>query len=151
MRWPAYLVLGIVLFAGGAYVFEKNNAPSVGNHDDSVSDGPPIFTDTSPPPPPAPPPLDLSRPVFTDDATLICPQSLFFDVREGHGIQGLNDALLSIFHRSDKFAALGCEEWQAGVRVYVRKMDPPFEHFLSVAPSANAPSTLFSLAMFLRN
>jgi hypothetical protein len=67
--------------------------------------------------------LDYSKPIYTTRGAIICPLGLIGDHREDHSIQNLVDAYQSIFSRSEKVKALGCQEWQAGIRVYAQPED----------------------------
>lgn len=67
--------------------------------------------------------LDYSKPIYTTRGAIICPLGLIGDRREDHSIQNLVDAYLSIFNRSEKVKALGCQEWQPGIRVYAQPED----------------------------
>lgn len=97
------------------------------------------------------PPLNYSLPIITDSYAIICPQSLFFDRREDHGIRAIYDVYISIWNRSEKAAKLGCEEWQEGIRVYASKMQPPLDHFVQLSLAPDELPTLFTMESHLKN
>lgn len=61
--------------------------------------------------------IDWTKPVYTRDRAIICPLSIFADPRADHDMQHIQDLWLSIWNRSAKVKALGCEEWRDGVPV----------------------------------
>ena len=69
-------------------------------------------------------PVDISLPIYTeaisDDGygAMVCPSSLLYDQRVGHGVQALYEAKGSVFSHSEKVAAVGCEELKGGIPVY---------------------------------
>lgn len=71
-------------------------------------------------------PLDYSKPVFTTSRTIVCPLSLFFDVRADHSLDKVMDMFTSIWSRSEKAKALGCEELQADILVTASSYDDYF-------------------------
>jgi TonB family protein len=71
-------------------------------------------------------PLDYSKPVFTTSRTIVCPLSLFFDVRADHSLDKVMEMFTSIWSRSEKAKALGCEELQADILVTASSYDGYF-------------------------
>lgn len=65
------------------------------------------------------PKVDFLRPVYTGQATVICPLDILFDRREGSGLAGATKAASTIFGRSDAVKQAGCQEWRAGQRLYI--------------------------------
>lgn len=96
------------------------------------------------------PPLDYSSPIFTKDRTIVCPQSLFFDIRADHGPEAVYSLFTSIVSVDSKAKALGCELWRGGLSVYAHRMSPPFDDFVSVSFSRDAAS-LFTMEPHLTN
>jgi TonB family protein len=71
-------------------------------------------------------PLDYSKPVFTTSRTIVCPLSLFFDVRAGHSLDKVMEMFTSIWSRGEKAKALGCEELQADISATASSYDEDF-------------------------
>lgn len=65
------------------------------------------------------PELDYSKPIYTADYALVCPIGIIFDKRAGYGLDGANEAALTVFGRAEKIKEIGCQEWKAGIRVYI--------------------------------
>lgn len=95
--------------------------------------------------------LDYSKEIFTIDYAIICPQSLFFDIRADHGIREIYGVYTSFFGTSEKAQKLGCAEWKGGIRVYARRMTSPLEDFVSISLSPNENSTMFTMEPHLTN
>lgn len=64
-------------------------------------------------------PVDYSMPLYTTSFSIVCPIDNLFDKREGRGIEAANKAAISIINRSEKVKEAGCEEWKAGIRIYI--------------------------------
>jgi hypothetical protein len=69
--------------------------------------------------------LDLSKPVYTTNHAIVCPLGLFFDgdVRADHGPEAIFELYTSVLNLKSKEEALGCEEWQGGIRVAALDME----------------------------
>jgi hypothetical protein len=66
------------------------------------------------------PELDFSRPIFTDANAVVCPEALLWDNRAEHSADAIAEkAFASIWNHSEKVKEAGCQEWKAGIRVYV--------------------------------
>lgn len=125
-------ISGIVLIAIGAFfIFSQTSGPAKKEPDRLA--------------------LDFSKPIYTEKWSVICPQSIFVDVRADHGITAFRDAELSMFGRREKFAKLGCEEWNSGIRVYARRLDPPIDHYIGLSVLPGAIPMLFTHELYLRN
>jgi hypothetical protein len=98
--------------------------------------------------------LDYSQPIYTKDYATVCPISLALDRLSARGgMRAYEDASLSMFNRSEKFARLGCQEWHGGVRVYAKKMETPETdiRIVSIRLSSADTATLFTSEYELRN
>jgi hypothetical protein len=99
-------------------------------------------------------PVDYSKPIYTEDYAWVCPQSLLLDhLSASGGMRAYEDAMLSIFNRSEKFARLGCQQWRGGVRVYARKVDASDTdiRIVSIRLSPGDIATLFTSEHELKN
>jgi flagellar basal body-associated protein FliL len=98
--------------------------------------------------------LDYSKPVFTTERAIICPQGLLIssllDKRSGHGINEVFDLWTTILHRSDRVKELGCEEWKEGIRVYAQPMEK-FEPFIGIGLSPDGMREFFTMELGLIN
>lgn len=65
----------------------------------------------------AAPKVDFNKELETAGNTLVCPIDIVFDRREGHGVAVALDTATAVFGRSEKIAAIGCEDWREGIRV----------------------------------
>lgn len=63
------------------------------------------------------PPVNFTSPLYTKGSALVCPRSVLFDPREGHGLQVAVDAHLSAFGHDNAVAESGCQEWRDGIPV----------------------------------
>ena len=68
--------------------------------------------------------LDITLPIYTQQISdnwgaMVCPSSLLYDLRVGHGAQALFDAKASISDHQKKIADVGCEEIKGGLQVYI--------------------------------
>jgi hypothetical protein len=64
-------------------------------------------------------PVDFRGPLYTTYASVVCPPSLLDDKRQGGGLEAANDAMLTTIGRKEAVEKAGCQEWRAGIRVYV--------------------------------
>jgi len=71
---------------------------------------------------PPPQKLDYSKPIVTGYSSMICPQSLLYDIRASHDGNALFLAFTAITGRSEKAEALGCEIVREGIPVQAKKM-----------------------------
>jgi hypothetical protein len=96
--------------------------------------------------------LDFSKPIFTRDHALVCPASLLSDPRKDHGPKAIHDAYTSVFSRSSKARALGCEEWQGDLQVYAAPLKTGNTNwdFVSIALTPN-PAGLITMTSELTN
>ena len=99
--------------------------------------------------------LDYSKPTFTTDYAIVCPQGVllgaYLDRRAGHGPEEIYSAFTSIWNRSKKVEKLGCEEWRAGIRVFAHPMDPPFQDFVGFSLAQGAMADFFTMEPHLTN
>lgn len=68
--------------------------------------------------------INWAQPIYTRDRAIICPLSILDDPRADHDIPAIQDLWLSVWNRSAKVKALGCEEWRDGVAVRARLAFP---------------------------
>lgn len=68
--------------------------------------------------------INWAKPIYTRDRAIICPLSIFDDPRADHDIPAIHDLWTSVWSRSAKVKALGCEEWRDGVAVRARLAFP---------------------------
>jgi hypothetical protein len=126
------------------------------------SDTPVTTTNNLPPPPTkqqsaavsAPKkPLDYSKPLYTTEHTVVCPQSLLFSKDDIY--ETLDDAFLSIWHMKEAQKELGCHEWHSGIRVYGEKLnlgtDALSSGFVGIRTSPDEMGTLFTEQFDLTN
>lgn len=80
---------------------------------------------------PEKPQTDYTRALYTTSHAIVCPYGILVDKREGHGLEGANQAAVSVFSRSEKVKEAGCEEWKAGIRIYIspEKADWSWQEF----------------------
>ena len=69
--------------------------------------------------------INYSFPIYTQRFAIVCPLSILEDNREGHDIAAANDAMLTVFGRTEAIEKVGCEEWHGGIRVYVPEKEIP--------------------------
>jgi hypothetical protein len=94
--------------------------------------------------------IDLTIPVYTGKATVICPLDILFDRKEGSGLQGATKAAATIFGRSEAVTKVGCQEWKAGQRLYVS--DPADgQMWQKVTPYSGSPAELLAFTLDLTN
>jgi hypothetical protein len=89
--------------------------------------------------------LDYSKPIYTVQSAIICPQSLFFDPRADHDPNAIFDVFISILHRDEKARALGCEVVREGIPVTAHRMESPFNDYVAVSLSGQQNSSLFTM------
>jgi hypothetical protein len=85
--------------------------------------------------------LDYSKPIFTTYRTIVCPTSLFSDVRADHAPDKVVEMFYSLWDRSAKAEKLGCAELQPGLLV---KAAPFLEGYATVEISGSAGGSLFT-------
>lgn len=68
--------------------------------------------------------LDFSLPILTKNYAIVCPADILFDHRAGGGMEAANKAALTIFGRSEAVKSAGCEEWKAGIQLYINNPKP---------------------------
>jgi hypothetical protein len=95
--------------------------------------------------------LDYSKPIYTVQSAIICPQSLFFDPRADHDPNAIFDVFISILHRDEKARALGCEVVREGIPVTAHRMESPFNDYVAVSLSGQQNSSLFTMEANLEN
>lgn len=90
-----------------------------------------------------PAPLDLNKPVYTKANAILCPMSLFFvpnaDMKAVVGLW------TTIWDRSEKVKAVGCQQWTDGIRVKARKLFQDDDEAISIE------GTFFTMRSDLRN
>lgn len=94
--------------------------------------------------------LNFTRPIYTENYGIICPLSLMLDRRADHSPSAVISMFTSAFSRSEKAKALGCEELQGGIRVYVAAPDSSSE-LLHLSFSPNELPMFFTLPSQLSN
>jgi len=95
--------------------------------------------------------LDYSKPVYTTGYAILCPQSLFFDLRADHDANAIFEVFTSISHRDEKAKALGCEVVREGIPVQAHRMDAPFNDYVAVSLMGQQDSSLFTMEAELEN
>lgn len=93
--------------------------------------------------------LDFSKQVYTKRYAIICSQAVLLTEPP----EKIYATFTSIFSRAEKVAELGCAEYQDGVPVFARMMNPPFDDFVSVDfcdPKECSPQ-YFTMTPNLRN
>jgi len=113
-------------------------------------------TSSEPSKPKLEPKLDYSQPVFTGKYALVCNQSLLIAAAYSRKVEGgLNDiyeAFTAIWNRSEKIKKIGCEEWREGIPVYfVKRMQFPFDEFVSFSTNQSGMSEYFTMEPHLKN
>lgn len=101
LRWLVSLLVAIILTGG--YLM-RPQGPSVKQGEQGHASVEPAK-------------VDFSQPLQTQNFALVCPQSVAFDNRVGHGLQAAMKAHSSVFGHQEEVANVGCEEWRAGQRV----------------------------------
>jgi hypothetical protein len=95
--------------------------------------------------------LDYSKPIYTIDHAMVCPSSLLFDNRADHDARTIVAAFYSLWNRTEKAHALGCEELQEGIRVFAHRG----EYYKSLVfigfTSEDEITTVFTLPSQLTN
>jgi hypothetical protein len=80
--------------------------------------------------------LDYSKPVYTVDHAIVCPLgtliAAYVDARADHGPGAIVALYMSPVDRESREKALGCEEWQGGVKVKVEELEQRPEGFTFV-------------------
>lgn len=100
---------------------------------------------------PKPKKLDYSKPIYTAGSAILCPQSLFLDLRADHDALAIFEVFTSFLHRDEKARALGCEVVREGIPVTAYRMDEPFHHYVAVSFAGHQDSTLFTMEPNLEN
>lgn len=96
--------------------------------------------------------LDYSRAIVTDRYAVVCPQWILFDRRAKYSADAIYDAFHTIWGRSEKVEAAGCEEWNAGVPVYfARRMRGAFDYFIEFSATPSGRAEYFTMQPFLKN
>lgn len=65
--------------------------------------------------------VDYSQPLYTSDYSIVCPIDILFSKKQGIGLEAAENAALSIFDRSENIEKAGCQEWKAGIRIYIKE------------------------------
>jgi len=76
--------------------------------------------------------LDYTKPIYTRDYAIICPQSLFFDIRADHDANAIFDVFTAFTGRDEKAKALGCDVVRGDIPVTAERMLSPFDTYVSV-------------------
>jgi hypothetical protein len=90
-------------------------------------------------------PVDYSKPVYTEDSAIICPQSLLFDLRADHDANAIFEAFTSFSHRDEKARALGCEVVRGGIPVTAHRMSSPFSEYVAVSLGGISTGDFFTM------
>lgn len=107
-------------------------------------------------PPAGGPALDLTRPLQTTAYAVICDEDVLFRALASHRAQDdfskVYDAFESVFGRSEKVRAAGCEEWKGGIPAYhASRMPAPFSDFIEFSTSPDGDHEYFTMPSHLEN
>ena len=95
--------------------------------------------------------LDYSRPIYTGEGAIVCPQSLLLDPRLDHDANAVFEAFTAFSDRDDKARALGCEVLREGIPVHAHRMTEPFESYVSLSLPPDGQDNLFTMEPDLEN
>jgi hypothetical protein len=100
---------------------------------------------------PEPKKLDYSKPTYTGDHAIICPQSLLLDLRADHDANAVFDLFVTILHRDEKAIAFGCEVLRRGILVTAHRMDAPYDLYVSASLVGVSTGSFFTMESELEN
>ena len=96
--------------------------------------------------------LDYSKPIFTSEYALVCPQSLLRDPSVDRGLPAVTDLFESLTNRAEKARAIGCEDFAVSLPVYnVERMADPFDGYAAISLKPHQPAGLFTMEAYLTN